>query len=225
MKRGSFLDRIISLVYPDTCPYCGKIIDSSKTKCEQCEKAMKYTFSTRKIFDDVICISPFSYRGKVREAIHKFKFKGYKRYGWNFAMEIVKTIKIELPDKKFSVVTSVPLCKKREKDRGFNQSKSLAIEVGSALNIPFEDLLEKIKGNNPQHEVKTLQERIENVKNVYKSKYQCGGQKNTIILCDDIVTSGNTLKECVKVLKNSKFNNILCVTIANADKKWDNLQI
>lgn len=216
MERGSFFDKLISLIYPDTCPYCGRIIDSGKTKCNECEKDMKYIFSVRKIFGEVVCVSPYRYNGSVRTAIRKFKFRGYKRYSWNFAMEIVKSIEAKFPNKEFSAVTYVPLHKYRENGRGYNQSGLLAAEIGRKLDIPVQELLRKIKNNSPQHRLKNLKDRVQNVKGVYQAV--CGGesQNGTVILCDDIVTSGSTLGECVKMLNEAGFKDILCVTIANA---------
>ena len=219
VKRGSFLDKFLSLVYPETCPYCGKIIGNMELKCKKCENEIKYTFKTRKVYNEVECVSPFSYEGKVIEAIYKFKFKGYKRYSWNFAMEIAKTLELKFPNEKFDGVTAVPLHKKREKERGYNQATSLAEELAKLIGAPHKKILEKIKNNFPQHKIKTYKERAKNVNGVYRATCNCSEkQKNRIILCDDIITSGNTLMECVKILKKSGFNKILCVAIADVPK-------
>lgn len=215
MERGSFFDKLISLIYPDTCPYCGKIIDSGKTKCNECEKDIKCIFSVRKILGEVVCVSPYRYSGRVRTAIRKFKFRRYKRYSWNFAMEIVKSIEARFPDKKFSAVTYVPLHKYRKNDRGYNQSRLLAAEIGRKLDIPVQEFLRKIKNNSPQHRLKNLKDRVQNVKGVYEAACRGENRDGTVILCDDIVTSGSTLVECVKMLKKAGFKDILCVTVAN----------
>ncbi len=218
MKRGSFFDKIFSLVYPDSCPYCGKIIENTEVKCPNCEKNLKYIFSVREITDGVMCISPFKYEGKVRDALRNFKFRGYRRYGWNFAIEIIKALEVKFPQEKFSAVTSVPLHEIRQKSRGYNQSYELAKEIGNFLKIPNMEILEKVKNICPQYTIERYEDKIKNVKGVYKSTCQCENSQNKLLLCDDIVTGGGTLTECIKALQATGFKNILCATVANAQK-------
>ncbi len=218
MIRGTFFDKIFSLIYPDTCPYCGKIIGNTDLKCNECEKIIKYSFSVREISDTVKCVSPFLYDGKVRDAVHRFKFRGYKRYAWNFAFEVAKAIDIKFPMYKFSAVVPVPIYKSRKKDRGYNQAGELAKELGKILNIPSMEVLEKTKNTSPQYKIKDYEEKIRNVKGVYKVTCSCQNPQERILVCDDIVTSGGTLAECVKALKLAGFKNISCATISNAQR-------
>lgn len=214
MKRGSIVNRLISLVYPETCPYCGKVIGIEDEKCDKCREEIKYTVGLREIYEDVLCMSPFSYKEKVREAVRKFKFEGQKRYAWNFAYEIVKFMKIKFADEKFSFVTSVPLHEEREKKRGYNQSYALSQEISEFLGIENRIILKKVKNNPPQYKMENFVQRSMNVNGVYKV-LEIAKDKGKILLCDDVIASGSTLLESVKVLKKAGFKDILCVSIAS----------
>jgi ComF family protein len=112
----------------------------------------------------------------------------------------------------------VPLHKKKEKTRGFNQSKLMAQEIGKITNLKTENLLEKTKETKSQTEL-DIKERMENVKDSFtlrldsdfSERFTLKGsdtlRKNqnprfaNILLIDDIWTTGATMKECCKVLK------------------------
>lgn len=219
MIRGSFIDKVISIFYPDTCPYCLKTIGNTQLKCEDCEKNIEYIFHQRDVDGETKCLSVFLYSGKVRDAVRRFKFSGYKRYGWNFAKEIIKAFDKENINHNFSKITFVPVYKFSKNKRAYNQAQVLANEISLNLGkIPVEDILEKIKNNKPQHSIKNYKERENNVKGVYRAKKYFSQSKGRILLCDDIITSGNTLKECTKVLKEAGYKDILCVTVASAQR-------
>ena len=129
---------------------------------------------------------------------------------------MAKAIDLKFPLEKFSAVMPVPIYKSWKKDRGYNQAGSLADELGNILNIPSIEILEKIKNTAPQYTIKDYKERINNVQGVYKANYLCEDSQERLLVCDDIVTSGATLKECVRTLKSVGFKNISCVTISNA---------
>lgn len=219
IKRGSLVDKIWSALFPDRCPYCNGMVDNAVVKCEECAKVVKYNIKVKYLYDDTICISPFAYERKVKNAILGYKFKGRREYDWSFASDMIKSIKIKDQNIKFSCVAYVPAFYKMSKYRDYDQSEYLAIRIADILDIPVRRLLRKIKENEPQHSVGSIKNRVMNVRGVYESTQNCIDPNERILLCDDIITSGSTLRECVRVLKNAGFKNILCVTVAYAKVK------
>lgn len=108
----------------------------------------------------------------------------------------------------------VPISKKRNKERGYNQSALIAKELGKLLNIEYENnCLIKAKNTIEQSKL-NKEERQKNLQGVYilvnKEKMDC----KKIILLDDIFTTGSTVNECCKVLRQANVKEILVITLA-----------
>ena len=214
------LKNLLYYIYPKKCPFCKTVIDRNLFLCSDCAKSIKShkyeaIIEIADLDKEIICLSPFAYDGKIRQAICDYKFKGITDYSDFFSIKISEIIKGTL--KKVDFITSVPLHKLRQKERGFNQSEIIASKVGKILGIQYKELLVKIKKNKIQHEL-SGSERSQNVLGVYKSTNEKFIEGKSIILCDDILTTGNTLKECAKMLLKSGAKEIYCVTVATAKK-------
>lgn len=106
----------------------------------------------------------------------------------------------------------------REKERGFNQSGECAREISRLTGIKYKELLRKIKKNKIQHEL-SLSERAENVIGVYELIDKELVRGKTVIICDDILTSGNTLAECANLIYEAGAAKVIGTTIANVQGK------
>ncbi len=218
------LNSILKFIYPDKCPYCGAIINDDKESCDKCIKGLKRFNDVRVIdaLDDacninkkIICFSPFTYESKVRNAICRFKFNGYKQYANQFSKAMFDEISKRNNGEMFDIVTNVPMSKNRKKVIGYNQTKILAKHLSKRLNISYKDLIVKIKENEIQHKL-SAQERKKNVMGVYAVKKEDDVKGKRILVCDDIVTTGSTLREICLVLIKAGALSVNCVTIANS---------
>lgn len=100
----------------------------------------------------------------------------------------------------------IPLHKKRLQERGFNQSLEVAKQISQLLKIPVErHKIIRFKTTKPQAQCKAF-ERVRNVNNAFLLRREIKG--NHTILFDDIITTGNTLLECHRLLKNTKISQI-----------------
>lgn len=131
-----------------------------------------------------------------------------------FAKLILKNEKICRIIKSYDIICSVPIHRKRKNDRGYNQSELIAKEVAKNIKeIKYVKLLKKIVNNKRQSMLKR-EERKQNVKNVYEIQNKQIIEDKKIILFDDIYTTGNTVDECSKILKENKAKDILVLTLA-----------
>lgn len=218
---------ILNLIYPNKCVLCDKIIVRNKEYiCGTCKKNLKSNTKIRylKVITDskskiVKCISPFKYTGDIKNAIWRFKFRGYKNYSEFFAKMIAEEIQNNFKDIKFDYITFVPLRKDRKRDRGYNQAECLAVDLSSRINVPCKDLLVKVKKTEIQHTL-SLVYRLENVKGAFDVKLEekMNVKNKNILLCDDIITSGSTLSECVKTLIENGAKSVACCTVAYISK-------
>lgn len=209
------IERILSVIFPNRCPYCGKIIKFGLTECEECYYELDKTPKISHTDAGITCISPFFYDSRVRRSILNYKFKGISFNAKSYAKAICSAIESTGTADDFDIITFVPLSKLRENERGFNQSRKVAEMVGEYFDKPCRTLLEKTKNNKNQHDL-NLQQRRENVRGVYSICKKADIKAKRILLIDDIVTTGNTMAECCNVLRAEGAGSIMCMSIAAA---------
>ena len=159
---------------------------------------------------------PFKYSGAIKELIHKFKFDGMKNLAkffgeklYLFAREFI------LPFHQVDFICYVPLHPKKLREREFNQAHLLAKELTKKTKIPvLENLLFRRKYTCPQSEL-SGKERKTNVKGAFKlnPRYKDKLKGSNLLLIDDIITTGSTLKECVRKLRETNCQ-VIALTIA-----------
>lgn len=155
--------------------------------------------------DDLLVAS--TYAGIMRRLIIDFKFKGKLSYG-----EIISEIMIEkLLERNLSeiVLTFVPMHPRRERERGYNQSKILAETIAKKLDLKCQEVFEKVKDTKFQVGLKKDQ-RQENLKNAFAVKKA----PEEMIIVDDVITTGTTISELVKVAKASGIKKVTALIAA-----------
>lgn len=168
-------------------------------------------------------ISSIVYKGIVKKLLYQFKYRPYLSdlkviLGKLLYEGLIQQEALEkFISGKNVWITSVPLHKSRERMRGYNQSDLLAKELSRALNIGYvPNILGRIKATKPQFELKK-EERKKNILGAFSlnKKFQKDIKGKQIILVDDIATTGSTLQECGKILKQGGAEKVLGVTLAH----------
>lgn len=161
-------------------------------------------------------VAPLPYReGAVRELIHTLKYRGVREISEilaRFITTYVKEMRITLPGK--TILVPIPLHRKRLRERGFNQAEIIAKSLGESLSIPLQsNILKRAKYAPPQTTMKTRKERKENAKDLYAVAAPVPDGA-TIILVDDVSTTGATLEEAARVLKEAGAAQVWAFTAA-----------
>ncbi len=112
-----------------------------------------------------------------------------------------------------AVVVPVPLHRRRQRLRGFNQAAILAQEFAGRLGLEYLPILERLKNNRRQTEL-PREERLQNVQNLFRVQAVPSLGERKIILLDDVATTGATLNECAKVLRIQKPSEIWGLVVA-----------
>ena len=201
-------EEIIDILWPKTCLGCGK---EGQYICKDCAIFLSEV--------DMIEAGPRSnimsvweYEGLMEKLILKIKYDGCYDIINELVEKAFKTIELNLPPDIY--ITYVPMYRKKEKRRGFNQAELIAKKVGERTNRPVGKLLEKIKDNRPQVNLGP-QERAENVKNVFKMiEVRPQSMWQNVLIVDDVYTTGATVGECVRVLKKSGVKNVWGFTLS-----------
>lgn len=213
---------IKSFLFPVRCPYCRKPIDYRDAACEECLHNYFGKVYKRKvnISENVSTtnIAVAAYDGQVREAICAYKFHGKKDYAYRFAILMAEIFKENYGKNNYDFITSVPLSKDRLKERGYNQAELMAREIAEEVNLPYREVLKKVKNNKTQHSL-SMEDRQENVKNVYGILEKSIVKGARILICDDIITTGSTLAECTKELLKSGAKTVDLITFADTKLK------
>ncbi len=111
-------------------------------------------------------------------------------------------------------IVPIPLSKKRLKERGFNQSEEIAKELSKFLEIPMaSNVLLKIKETLPQVEL-SKNGREENIKGVFVVRIKDPIKEKNILLVDDVLTTGSTLAEAARCLKDAGAKHVWGITVA-----------
>lgn len=210
-----FITTITDLVFPRRCPYCSTVIESNEHACKKCLEKMPVDGIYQGVGLGYRCVSALPYKGKYRHAVLKFKFKNKTQYSKEFAVLIADEVRKSYPDMVFDCITYVPMHKDALKKRGYNQSELLAKDVSHLLQIPCTVTLDKIKKTKPQHKL-SGKKRKTNLRGAFKAVDKQYINGKTILLLDDIVTTGSTLAECCKTLQKAKPSLICCVTLLSS---------
>ena len=203
-------------IFTVRCPYCDTVILRNHYVCDECIKKFTYPPLKSYAIGGYICVSPFRYDGIFKKAITRFKFHGRASMAKELSFPLADVIKDIFPDKHFDIITCVPAHTSTLTERGYNQAQKLAQECSKRLDIMYFDTLVKIKKNTPQHSI-SASKRGDNVKGVYKIYDKELINDKTILLIDDIITTGNTLGECAKVLMKNGCKEVLCATFCSAN--------
>ena len=117
---------------------------------------------------------------------------------------------------KESLIVPVPLHIKRKRWRGFNQAEVLASRLAEGFNLVMRAyILNRIKDTQAQTKLKRKQ-RLKNIKNAFKvnNEWQDKLKSTKILLVDDVATSGRTLNECARALKESGAKEVWGIVLA-----------
>lgn len=115
------------------------------------------------------------------------------------------------------MLVPVPLFKKRQRERGFNQAELLAKRLSKMWNIPMLHALQRVKATTPQAEL-SREQRLTHLQEVFtvsrKINFEALSGK-TICLIDDVATTGTTLNECAKILKAAHAQSVIGIVFAH----------
>lgn len=205
-------------MFPPRCPFCRAVLrDYEKIMCRNCRSSLPRTPASAQAqsFRHIDrCVSPLYYTGNVRSSLLRYKFGALQVYARSYAVMMAECI--ENNALSFDVITWVPLSTKRLKKRGYDQARLLAEAISLRCGIPCERLLIKTADNPPQSGTGSREKRKANVAGVYRPAELSRIKGKSVLLVDDIVTTGATLVECARVLKAAGADSISAATVARS---------
>lgn len=217
MGKGSITAPIGRFFYPARCVLCDRLLkDETARVCPECLTAARvFPFEPWKIPHVKRWIALWQYSGNVREALVRYKFLNRRSYCLFFGGELAQ--KLSDSQLTYDVVTWVPISRLRRIGRGYDQVELIAQEVGKCLGCSPVKLLHKRRHNRRQSRIHGLEARRKNVSGAYRAVNGDLLRGKRVLLLEDIITTGATVSECARVLKEAGAKEVCaaCVAVAN----------
>lgn len=214
------LQTLNSLLFPTKhiCLFCKEKAGNAEGICKDCYgnlEILNREIEMNSLYIKKIYYS-LSYNRFTREMIKNYKYNGKNYLYKPFGLIMVKTIKNKNIDKNIDGVIYVPVHRRKEALRGYNQAELLARYISENLNKPLLcNNLIKIKWTKEQSHSNKI-DRMINLKNSFQIKNANLIEGKKLLLVDDIITTGSTMKECSKVLINAGAKEIIGLALTSS---------
>lgn len=207
---------------PPFCTVCGAPFDPTSfdpmsQAADICDKCRDNRYHAAPPFAAIRSL--YAFEGAIRQAVHRLKYDGKTALSAPLAALMNEFLRQSstrfLDNKALTHIVAVPLHSRRQRQRGYNQSELLADQLGRLTNVPFSPILLRTRHTTPQIEL-SIRERATNVQGAFALKQNVNIAGATILLIDDVYTTGATLRECARVLKNGGATQVYGLTLARA---------
>ena len=234
MKK--WFDWMLELLYPRKCPVCGRIIEPKGALiCPPCRRRVnlvsgptcfgcgKELFSEDAEYCDSCARHPhrfasgvvlMNYDSVARKILSDLKYHNKRDNADYLAAEAAVQLREEIEGMHADMMIPVPVHSRRRRVRGFNQAELIAKRLGERLDLPVRtDLLKRVKNTLPQKELGSAA-RLNNLLKAFAVCHADELVEKTVILVDDIYTTGSTAEACTRVLLESGAKKVYLVNMA-----------
>lgn len=195
--------RKLKPVTPPYCLRCGKKVSGEDEFCADCKEKQHVFIRGRALYE----------YASSAPSIYRLKYRGRQEYADYFGEEIARYLENFIRAAAPDALIPIPLHKKRQNKRGYNQAALLARAVGGYTGIPVrEDLLVRVKNTKPL-KMQNPKERQNNLKKAFNIA-QNDVKLESVILVDDIYTTGSTMDEAARVLMAGGVKRVYFITLA-----------
>jgi competence protein ComFC len=233
------LRAIGSLLYPPVCVICSANIETGSYLCEECNEKVPHIVppfcakcsepfagAITSPFNCANCahrtlhfeaaVAVYRSRGIVRKVILDFKYRRQMHLRHLVGRWLIGALDdVRLRERQFDVIVPVPLHPARERERGFNQAALLAELLRVHTPVQSRPVLERIRWTTTQTAFDRA-ERMENLHGAFRLRKNAHVRDLQVLLIDDVLTTGSTLSECARVLKEAGARSVHAATAARA---------
>ena len=191
------------------CSQCGyafpsKIIQSSKPLCGNCRRNL-FLFDFARSFA--------TFHDPLKEIIHQFKYRSHRSLARPLAHLLHSAYRLHFEQLASDAMIAVPMHPSRERERGFNQTAELCKHFSRSTHIPIEQVLLRKRPTKVQAGLSRRERRL-NLRGAFKVSRKERIEGRSLLLIDDVFTTGATVNECAKILKESGARRVHVLTVA-----------
>ncbi len=216
------LKPLLDIVYPQFCILCQDyLLEKEKTICLPCDQSINealgsmYWYENKSLcFTNKYALFPFNKGSISQKLIHELKYNGNVNLGIYLGQKFGYFFREQL--KKVDLLVPVPLHRKKERKRGFNQSEVIARGISMIDNIPLSTNNLLRKRNATTQTKMSKEQRFQNMRNTFELANSKVFAKQNILLVDDIYTTGATSEACYREIFKGNPNSISLAVIAKA---------
>ncbi len=221
------LSKVLNVFYPPRCIFCRQMLSLNCVIniCSHCNENLPYAqkefLRTGQEGEENFCdgaISVFRYTGIVKDSLIRFKFYSNPSYYRTFAKLMAKRFLDMAHTGDYDILISVPLHKQKEYARGYNQALLISKALSKEIQIPEKSKAMKRLKNTGSQSLLDKRDRRLNIKGAFTITDTELVKNKSIILVDDIMTTGATLEECGRVLKEAGALKVTALVVATGRK-------
>ncbi len=229
--RGTELFRAVAdLFFPRVCPLCGQVLLTGEEGiCLSCLSDLPYVrfrdtaegplarvFWGRIPFRGVHAFLYYEKGNRASRLVQAIKYHGYKELGRWMGRIYGEHLRSLPPFDKVDLVVPVPLHRRKQRQRGFNQSEWIGKGIAEALQIPLESRNLYRKIYNPSQTRRGRYERWENVEGIFALRDPSLFEGKHILLVDDVITTGATLEACATAVLQAPGSSVSLAALSMA---------
>jgi ComF family protein len=160
--------------------------------------------------------TPGPFAGPVAEAIHLLKYSERRSIARRLAGLMADCLEPESGHRRADLIAAVPLHPAKLRERGYNQAQLLADELSPKLGIPADRKAVWRCRHNPTQTKLNKQQRLDNVRGIFRVEQPFRVSGKTVLLIDDVLTTGATIGSCGRALLEAGASQVLALTAAAA---------
>ena len=226
-RKGTIWTDFLGLIFPECCLGCQRgLLEGERRLCTRCLSELPMVDIRDTALVDRMMAVPglheayallhFHHRGIVRNLLHELKYGYHPEIGVQMGILLGRQLIQNLDAEACDMIVPVPLHRSRLRRRGYNQSACFAIGLSQVLGIPVrQDVLYRKRATATQTR-KTRFERWLNVQHAFESTKPEELRGKTVMLTDDVVTTGSTLEACAGVLVRHGVERVVIACMATA---------
>ncbi|MFI5145286.1 MAG: ComF family protein [Ignavibacteria bacterium] len=224
-----FYNGVLDFILPPVCLHCESLLpDGRKYLCEKCTESIAridnksnpdlQRINSNDNVSNSYSLFLFVEGTAIQSLIHHLKYGQMRKIGREYGKKLAEEV-LKRENLNADFIVPVPLHISKKRERGYNQSDFICEGIGDVLNVPLLNKgLKRMKFTKTQTKL-TREERQENVRGAFavRKKYIQTIKDKNIILVDDVITTGSTILECSKVLKNAGCGDVYVCSLALAE--------
>lgn len=228
---------LYQFVYPPTCLACNCHLSEDVSRlCSACRGSIRSVAVDDDLFKEMnarllsggdiaglVSAFHFEKEGTLQSLIHQLKYEEMTSVGIELGKQLGAIVKLRFADISKTWLVPVPLHPHKKRERGYNQSDFVAKGISSVTGMDVLPALLKRKKNTKTQTKLNREERKENMNDAFElnSRFRSCVPRSSFILVDDVITTGATIQECARILRQSGAAHVFAASIALADHAAD----